>query len=925
MQGDVATPEQPHDVMTTQAETVQQQIMNFNDSSPQEELTFDYIQDPTFDDGNANDHSLAEYFSRPVRIANITWAEGSSLTSSIFPWYLYFNNTYVKKKIDNYGLLRCNLKVKLMINSSPFYYSLGMMSYHPLPILAGHNSPAGAGVVTKLIAHSQRPKIFFSPQDSQGGTMTLPFFHFKNWLRVNVADDFTEMGKLNIDSFTELRNSNGVVGGNVSIQIYAWAEDVKLTAPTAGLALQSQLQTFSEYLDENADLCFLCESSIDTCECEMDTILDSSMRLACDNQTYGCFKAASSLLKSVSRIFMKKRSYQPVAQFSLQSGISNFISRQGNNVMNIIKETTGVKDEYGKGPVSKMASNVASFAGYLENVPTIKPFATATSFVAEATGRIASYFGWSNPPIIDDVHAYRSTIFPNFSSPEISNPTEKLTLDPKNELTVDSRTVGLDGTDELSIASITQRESFLGSFGMTQSLPSETLLWSASVRPSQCWFDTSISGWAPTPMAHISQMFEYWRGDLIFRFKFIATKYHNGRVIISWDPYTDITGITDSETVNYTQVYDLSEGCDVEMRIPYMQDTPFLKTTSFIENYSSITSHTGTVNLDNGALTVRVLNELTAPDASSSIDCAVFVRAADNFELAGPQDITRYSYFEPQSKLQKFEFQSEVTKESSLESSRMTNQVDPADHLYMVNMGERVKSIRTLLRRSAWSSTLRPSDVGTGGTNMECVALSSVLSRYPLQFGYDPQGVHQTTTLAPFNYTKVHPLAYVAPCFIGQRGGTVLSVNPSTNGGVQNISIVRSQREKNIANYTEQYTNTSASNSVINRVLINSKMPEDVAGGSITNVRTAAGLQCHVPFYSRYRFDDTNPSLFRTGNSLLDTDTDSVILGMNCAGEADSISNTRYDIYYGAGIDYNLFFYLNVPVMYNQAFIPPAN
>jgi hypothetical protein len=350
--------------------------------------------------------------------------------------------------------------------------------------------------------------------------------------------------------------------------------------------------------------------------------------------------------------------------------------------MNLIKETTGVRDEYGKGPVSKIASNIASFAGELENVPSIKPFATATSFVAEATGRIASFFGWSNPPVIDDVHAFRNTVFPNFASPEISNPTEKLTLDPKNELTIDSRTVGLDGTDELTIASITQRECYIGSFGMTQANASETLIWSAGVRPSQCWFDSAITGYVPTPMAHISQMFEYWRGDLIFRFKFIATKYHNGRVIISWDPFTDITSVIDSETVNYTQVYDLSEGCDVEMRIPYMQETPFLKTSGFTTRYSSITPQTGVINLDNGALTVRVLNELTAPDSSSSIDCVVFVRAADNFELAAPQNIPRYSYFEPQSSLQKFQFQSELAKESSLESSRMTNQVDPADHLY---------------------------------------------------------------------------------------------------------------------------------------------------------------------------------------------------------------------------------------------------
>lgn len=80
----MATPQQPHDVVTSQADTVQQQVMNFNDASPEEELSFDYIQDPTFDDGNSQNHSLAEYFARPVRIANITWPEGSLLSDDFF-------------------------------------------------------------------------------------------------------------------------------------------------------------------------------------------------------------------------------------------------------------------------------------------------------------------------------------------------------------------------------------------------------------------------------------------------------------------------------------------------------------------------------------------------------------------------------------------------------------------------------------------------------------------------------------------------------------------------------------------------------------------------------------------------------------------------------------------------------------------------
>lgn len=914
-----------------------QEILQFNDSAPTQQMSFNYIQDPTFNDGAADDNSLQNFFRRPVAIANTVWAEGNSLDYTINPWHAYFNNTYVKKKIDNYSLVRCNLKIKLLINSSPFYYSLGMMSYHPLVNFDGHDMPAGAGTVSRNVSFSQRPKIFFSPQDSQGGEMLLPFFHYKNWLRVTDANDFLGMGRLNITSFTELRNSNGVVGGNVNIQIYAWAEDVVLAAPTAGLALQSQVQTLDKYDEFGLSIqnCLVCDQHIDDCTCNLDDLFLEGARYSCDPSVSRCMYITRSVTRFISRLYNKRRTngFTPVRDLELQSAlsnlgnnitsmsnsISNFAERNGKATMNLIKDVTGTKDEYGVGPVSKMASAIASFSGKLAQAPIIKPFATATSFCAEATGRIASFFGWSNPPIIDDVHAYRATIFPHFASPEISNPTEKLTLDPKNELCVDSRTVGLDGTDEMTIPSIVERESYIGSFGFTQANAADTLLWSSVVRPTNCWYDSTAGGYAATPMAHLSQMFAKWRGDLIFRFKFIATKYHNGRVIISWDPYTDITGLTDTETVNYTQVYDLTDGCDVEMRIPYMQETPFLDTSGLVTKYSSITPQTGTIGLDNGAITVRVLNELTAPDSSSSIDCAVFVRAADNFELAEPKNIDRYSYFEPQSKEENLEFLFQST-ESSLEDTVMSNQNDPVDHLYLSYMGERVRSIRTLLRRSCWSTTLRPTT--PAGTDVEQYQLSTILSRYPLQFGFDSTGVHTTSLAKKFNYSSVHPLNWMAPCYVGQRGGIVVSVNPSTNGIVNTMHINRTVSTRTIANFTDYRANITSTNSLFNSKILEVEAFQHLGGGAITNIRTAAGLQVHAPFYSRYRFDDTSPSTTRSGNSDVGSDTDSLRLSVSCAGNTEDIGNTRYELYYGAGIDYNLFFYLNVPFIYDQSTLP---
>lgn len=78
---------------------------------------------------------LGDFLSRPVEIYNIDWAEGfelDSATINVKPWFKFFDNAAIKKKLDNYYMVKCNLKVKFIINASPFYYSAVLVSYEPL-------------------------------------------------------------------------------------------------------------------------------------------------------------------------------------------------------------------------------------------------------------------------------------------------------------------------------------------------------------------------------------------------------------------------------------------------------------------------------------------------------------------------------------------------------------------------------------------------------------------------------------------------------------------------------------------------------------------------------------------------------------------------------------------------------------------------
>lgn len=219
------------------------------------------------------------------------------------------------------------------------------------------------------------------------------------------------MGQLTFQNFTILQSANGATGAGVTIQIYAWAENVELSGPTIGLALQS-------------------------------------------------------------------------------------------------------KDEYGTGPISRPASAVAQVARSLKTVPVIGRYATATEIGASAVSKIAKTFGWTNVPVISDAQPLRSVPFPQMASAEIGYPVEKLTLDPKNELTVDPSAAGLPSNDELALSNFLTRESYITSFPWTQSNVSDDILWTTAVTPAMWDMNNATNGLiAWTPMGLATQLFAHWKED----------------------------------------------------------------------------------------------------------------------------------------------------------------------------------------------------------------------------------------------------------------------------------------------------------------------------------------------------------------------------------------------------------------------------
>jgi hypothetical protein len=522
-------------------------------------------------------------------------------------------------------------------------------------------------------------------------------------------------------------------------------------------------------------------------------------------------------------------------------------------------------DEYGSGVVSKPASIIARAAGALKNAPVIGAYARATQIGASAIAHIASTFGYSRPAIVNDILPFRPAYFGNLANTNVGDSVTKLTYDAKQELTVDTRTMGLDGTDEMTLTSIATRESYLTEFPWAVTAVTETLLWNSEVSPI-IWNQALAKEYHMPACCFAGLPFEHWRGTMKFRFQVVASAFHKGRLKIVYDPAYPVTN---EYNTNYTRIIDLAEERDFTVEIGWGSTYPYLRHRDMfmhgrpIYGESALGGDPG--EFANGIISVYVVNELTVPNSTANNDIAVnvFVSTGDDIEFANPTEkyIEELSWYIPQAGEyvpQAGEAGINVPDADNTTEENAPMQQEPdemmatdltlADHTNDIFFGDPVVSIRQLLKRYCASVLWAPV---TGGTRVHTWSVPDM----PLIRGYDPNGVHEADGPVPFNFTKMTLLNYFTPAYACYRGGVrwkYLAVGPIN----RLRGMISCQRKPNVTAY--QYGSFSlpeaSGTSQSQSCAAYSYVPGTTAGAAVTADTQNPALEVEIPYYSNARF-----------------------------------------------------------------------
>jgi hypothetical protein len=261
----------------------------------------------------------------------------------------------------------------------------------------------------------------------------------------------------------------------------------------------------------------------------------------------------------------------------------------------------------GMGPISSALMRVKGAADVFTRVPLLSSYASMTSWYSEILAGAASAFGWSRPINLEHSNRVTQNYLPyaaNTDGPDNSFP---LSYSYKNQV---GKAQGFSGTDidEMDFSFLCTIPTFNSIIPWTTAQASGLALVNISVRPLGLLVTRTVTAVGISdigPYQFISNLFEQWRGSMVYKFKLVKTEFHSGRLAVSFSPCShDGTAIvpTLAQTAFlHRQIIDIRECNEFTFVVPFISTSPYKKSNDII-----------------GTFVIHILDPLIAPDTVSS-------------------------------------------------------------------------------------------------------------------------------------------------------------------------------------------------------------------------------------------------------------------------------------------------------------------
>jgi len=525
-------------------------------------------------------HTIKDFLSRPIIISTGLWSSATitetQLYTANFPEALISNSMYLEKLRGFVGL-RATLVIKVQVNSQPFQQGRLMLQYFPY---AQYMPNRVALVNSTLQGRSGCPR---TDLDLSVGTeieMRIPYV--SPHVYYNLVTGQGSFGAIYLVVYSQLRDQ--ITGtGSVEYTVWAHLEDVDVQYPTGANVFTGSAPNFTSIGQQISEGKFT--------ERDMRTLLDSK-----------------GYQKEPDKIFAQ--------------------------VASEIKE---MKEQ---GTISSGIGQMSESLNTMSKIPILGNMFTRPAWISAQAANIFRILGFSKPttqglPCESKLRGQNRMA--NFDGADTSH---KMALSAQNEIETKS---GLAGTsaDEMDLSHVLSIPNFWDRFTWSTSDATNAILWDNFVTPFKVkpYSSTITDRFRCTHMGYVANSHGYWRGSIVYTFKFVKTQFHSGRLRISFIPFyfntTISTGVPD---VSRTQkvIVDLRTSTEVSFTVPYVSSRPWMYSIRPEASWLG-TDNAFMYNAVTGIVRVEVLNQLVAANSVfQSIDTIVEVSGGPDLTFAAP-------------------------------------------------------------------------------------------------------------------------------------------------------------------------------------------------------------------------------------------------------------------------------------------------
>lgn len=193
---------------------------------------------------------ISNFLSRPVLLDTINWTATTSTVSYISPWTELIANPQYNKKLINFNGLRADVRLRFVLNGTPFHYGRAIAWYLPMTSRDDGSKLTRDSYLNRIINHVTGGGVYgiqhvvLDPTLSTPCEMLIPYESSFDYIPFNgastVLSSSKNLGVVGVSVDTALLSASQAVPEPITIQVYGWFENVVLIMPTPYESVSAQ-------------------------------------------------------------------------------------------------------------------------------------------------------------------------------------------------------------------------------------------------------------------------------------------------------------------------------------------------------------------------------------------------------------------------------------------------------------------------------------------------------------------------------------------------------------------------------------------------------------------------------------------------------------------------------------------------------------